>query len=196
VTAVAKLAHVVNPFRPAGGDGAIQQVTFETMRRARAATQERVELFAVSYPEDRQLMEGFTLLPDLSRSVLDFGRFAEPRRLPLIGDILEPLYAASRADYFIYTNADIALQPHFYSEARRFLDGGLDGFSLTRRTIHAPPERVQDLEWLFMQPGEAHPGHDCFVFRRDLLEGGRSKRALHRLSAGRDGVGVADLDER
>ena len=36
------------------------------------------------------------------------------RKLPLLADIIERLYENSDAEWLIYTNVDIAVQPHFY----------------------------------------------------------------------------------
>jgi len=42
------------------------------------------------------------------------GTFRARRKLALIKDIMDILYESGGADYMIYTNADIPLQPYFY----------------------------------------------------------------------------------
>src|SRR5688572_15475844 len=111
-------AHIVNPvIVPETSDLFFAQpITFETMRRARAAAQEvaEVALLTAQYPEDRPLVpDDFVATPDLERSALDLGEFKIPRKLPLVRDILDRLYeSAPQADFLIYTNVDIAVMPH------------------------------------------------------------------------------------
>jgi hypothetical protein len=108
------------------------------------------------------------LTPDLDRSVLEAGSFRRARKLPFIGDILDRLYNATDADYLIYTNVDIALMPHFYLAVDRLIDCGYDAFTITRRTIPSTHRTEEQIPLMYAQVGEPHPGHDCFVFRRDV----------------------------
>lgn len=166
------IAHIVNPARvgPDSDLHAAQPLTFESMRRAReraALKGVRVSLYTAQLAADREPVEGFTATPDLTRTVLDLCRFAEPRPLPLIGDILARLYSASEAATFIYTNVDIAVHPDFYLAIAGERAQGRDAFSINRRTVSLV---VSDLDALLADPGEPHAGHDCFVFARELLE--------------------------
>ena len=104
------------------------------MRRAAGRAGFEVELWAASLPRDRQPLPGFRVAPDLDRSVLDCGRFAVPRALPLVGDILGRLYQSSRADWFVFTNADIVLADDFY---RVVTAQGAACLSVHRRTVRA-----------------------------------------------------------
>ena len=85
----------------------------------------------------------------------------------MIRDILDRLYAASDADYFIYTNVDIALMPHFYTAVTQLIETGVDAMVINRRTIAKSPSDPAHLPLMWAQVGEKHPGYDCFVFRRD-----------------------------
>lgn len=167
-------AHVVNPvIVPASSDLFLAQpVTFETMRRARAAARDVADVILLSaqFPEDRQLVpDDFVATPDLERSALDLAEFKRPRKLPLVRDILDRLYEhAPDADFLIYTNVDIALMPHFYTAVERYIDQGLDALVINRRTIPAKYEGIDDLPLMYAQAGKPHSGYDCFVFRRDL----------------------------
>ncbi len=150
-----------------------QPITFATMRQAQAATAvsphptTHVHLFAIAYPEDEPVMPaGFTHLPPLTQSVLDVGRLAPPRKLPLLRHILDALYAASDADFFVYTNVDIALQPHFFTAVSHHIAAGHDAFVINRRTIPKTHTRVADIPHMLAEPGEPHRGWDCFVFKR------------------------------
>lgn len=168
-------AHAVNLFsaRPGSGHGLAQEITLQTMRLAREFSGQAVglELYAAVFPEDTGLVPPFFdgVLP-LSRSILDFQTHGSGRKLPLIGEILDKLFQVSRADYFIYTNADIAVQPYFYLALTGLASAGADSFIITRRTIDAAFNRPDQVPLMVAQVGAAHPGSDCFVFRRGLVE--------------------------
>jgi hypothetical protein len=187
-----RLAHLVNPFAaPPGSELArAQPITFETMRRARAfaGAAARVELFTAEFPEDRAVAPAdFGRTPELTRSILDLGRFEKRRRLPVLRDLLDRLHAASDADYLVFTNVDIALMPHFYLwVARRVLEG-VDALAINRRTISGRFTAVDELPLMYAELGEPHPGHDCFVWRRDAYP----RYRLHDVCVGTIGVGKA-----
>ena len=169
-----RLAHIVNPVaaEPGSRFHFIQQVTFQSMQAARQAAQGQVAVDFVSaqYAEDHAMIPpGFVATPDLERSVLDFGTFTQPRKLPLIHDILERGWAATQADYLIYTNVDIGLQPDFYLAVKRYIESGHDAFTINRRTISEHYSSLDEMPLMYSQVGEPHPGWDCFVFQRELF---------------------------
>ena len=84
-------------------------------------------------------------------------------------DILENLYQSTDADYLIYTNVDIAVQPFFYLTVNELASTGLDAFIITRRTIPKKYTSPGQLPLMYAEIGTDHPGFDCFVFRRDLF---------------------------
>ncbi len=168
---IRKIAHIINPVSvgPSSDLFVAQPITFETMRIAKEFARDQVEVafFSAQYPEDRALIPAeFQMTTDLARSVLDLGHFQKRRKLPLLVDILNLLYEASDAEYFIYTNADIALLPQFYAAVNAFIDGGYDAFVINRRTITADYQSLAELPLMYAEVGEKHEGHDCFVFRR------------------------------
>jgi len=170
---VIKLAHIVNPvIVPPSSDLHIAQpITFETMRIAQAFAADclTVSLFSAQYAEDRSIVpDAFQLTPDLDRSVQDVGLFQKPRKLPLIADILDRLYAATDAEYLIYTNVDIALMPSFYLTVKAAIDQGYDAFAINRRTISKTYSNLSELPLMFAEVGTPQGGHDCFIFRRDV----------------------------
>lgn len=170
-----KLAHIVNPVAvPVGSElYRIQPVTFESIRRAKAftATNIAVELYAVAYREDHGAIPGdFKKLNDLDRSVLDFGSFTKKKKLPLIADILRRLYDNTESDWLIYTNADICLMPQFYSAVAAMIADGHDAILITRRRISKQYDSVDQLPMMYSEIGGPHPGYDCFVFHRSLLD--------------------------
>jgi hypothetical protein len=167
------VGHIVNPVRAGAGSDLLtaQPVTFETMRRARDFSRTRVdvELMTTQYPDESDLVPaGFSSAGDLTRSALDCGPFQVPRRLPLIGEIVDRLAGSSRADVLVYTNVDIALQPYFYDTVARLVALGHDAFAVNRRTIPEGGVIPDRLPFLYARLGEPHPGWDCFVFRREL----------------------------
>lgn len=167
-----KLAHIVNPVvvGPSSDLFFAQPITFETMKAARrsAAGEVEVELFTTQYAEDRAIVpDGFRTTPDLERSVQDVGQFELKRKLPLLKDILDRLYAAADAEYLIYSNVDIALMPYFYSAVSSWIDEGLDALVINRRTISARYTACAQIPMMYAEVGRKHEGHDCFVFRRE-----------------------------
>jgi hypothetical protein len=168
------LAHVINPavVGPASDLFSAQPITCETMRIARdfSRGQAEVGLYAVQFINEPRLAlpREFEALPDLRRSIADIRPFKQRRKLPLMKDILDALHAASQAEYLIYTNADIALQPFFYRLAARLAGQGYDAFIINRRTIPGKYARPDEIPLMYAEPGEPHQGWDCFVFRRSL----------------------------
>jgi hypothetical protein len=168
-----KLAHIVNPVvvGPSSDLFLAQPITFETMKAARqsAASEVEVELLSAQYPEDRAIVpDGFRPAPDLERSVQDVGRFQLKRKLPLLKDILDRLALATDAEYFVYSNVDIALMPYFYSAVSSLIDEGFDALVINRRTISARYTGPAQIPLMYAQLGRKHEGHDCFVFRREV----------------------------
>ena len=167
------IGHIINPVIVDKSSDLYraQPITFETMRIARdfALNVVEVRLLTAQYPEDRALVpEWFQPTPDLERSILDIGPFRQKRKLPLLVDIIDRLYtAAPDADYLIYSNVDISLMPHFYLAIKRFIDAGYDAFAINRRTISENFNGIEDIPLMFSEVGEEHPGHDCFVFKRN-----------------------------
>jgi hypothetical protein len=175
MSAVIKLAHIVNPVRvaPESDLYTAQPVTFETMLQARAFAQSEVEvqLLTAQYQEDSDLIpDGFIKTRNLDRSVLDMKEFEHPRKLPLIKDILDRLYDATDADYLIYTNVDIALMPFFYLYVKDIILQGYDSFTINRRTITDTTTFPEEISQMWAQIGEPHPGIDCFVFPKQVYK--------------------------
>lgn len=172
-----RLLHLINPVAaPPGSDlAAAQPVTFAALADSRwhGATL-GLEIFqcAVGYAEDAPMFPTeFRRLPELTRSVLDMGRFQRPRKLPLIADLVARAVEAADAlevETIIYTNVDIAPMPDFYPAINALLSQGYDAFSVARRTLAKDwPGGVDDLPLMRAQVGAPHPGRDCFVFHRE-----------------------------
>ena len=170
-----RIAHVVNVFDGPLTSSAFvaQQATLESMRQAARFARERVDvrLLSIQLLNETPVRIGdFERLPYLNRTVLDSGKFRVKRPLPLIKDILYHAYEASDdADFLVFTNIDIGLSPHFYVLVDDLVDAGYDAFSITRRTLEPSFGAVADLPDAWAAVGGAHPGLDCFVFRRSAF---------------------------
>ena len=57
--------------------------------------------------------------------------------------------------------------PSFYLVVSGMIDEGIDAFVINRRTITDRYTEPSDIPLMYAQAGEPHPGHDCFVYRRD-----------------------------
>ena len=165
-------AHIVHPgvVDPSSDLITAQPITFRTMEVARAFAEgvAHVTLYAVQYCDEERipLPESFVRVPDLTRSIADIKTFRERRKLALIRHILTRLQeSAPDADYLIYTNVDLGLQPYFYVTVDKFASQGYDAFVINRRTITDQYTSVAEIPLMYAQAGEAHKGYDCFVFR-------------------------------
>jgi hypothetical protein len=142
------------------------------MAAAKKFTREKtdVSLYAVQYHDEKRfaLPDCFLKTPDLHRSIGDIKSFKKRKKLAVVRDILNTLYRISEADYFIYTNVDIAVQPYFYQAILKIIDQDYDAFIINRRTIPGHHKDVENIPLMYMEVGEKHPGWDCFVFKRSL----------------------------
>jgi len=171
-----KIAHLIHPvIVPPNSDLLIAQpITFETIRTAREFTASEadleVHLYAAQYEDEEPipLPPVFIRTPGLTRSVRDIKAFKKGRKLALIKDLLDRLYQAGDADYLIYTNVDIALQPYFYRLVAAITRQGYDAFIINRRTIPGHYTSIEEIPLMLAEIGEKHPGWDCFIFERGL----------------------------
>lgn len=171
------IAHIVNPVivGPESDLYDAQLVTFASMEKARSYAHGlvHVELYSAQYAEDRSLVPEFIIKTrDLEHSVLDCSNFLKKKKLPLITDILSRLLEVSNADFFMYTNVDIALLPFCYTLIERIIGDFKEkneAFVINRRVTSDKWHLCGDLDLMFAQIGASHSGYDCFIFRRDIL---------------------------
>lgn len=189
------LAHVIHPgiVDPASDLFVAQPVTFATMETARAFAGDTVsiQVQAVLFHDEQgmRLPETFNRIPRLTRSIADLKTFKKIRKLALIKDILDAAYHVSEADYFIYTNIDIAVQPNFYKTVAAMIGTGLDAFVINRRTIPGTYSSIADIPLMYAEIGAPHNGYDCFIFKRALYP----KFKLGAVHVGSAGIGRALL---
>jgi hypothetical protein len=167
------IGHIVNPVAVKRSRDlyTAQPITFESMKIAKEYARGEVDVrqYASFYPEDERIVPPyFEKTPVLQRSIGDIKSFKVRKKLPLIKDILDRLYEACNADYFIYTNVDIALMPFFYLTVKKIIENGYDGFLINRRTLSQEYHSIDQLPLMYADFGETHPGHDCFVFKREI----------------------------
>ena len=178
-----RLAHIINTYRTSdeSQEGQIHQATFSTMQTARdfAGDKQCVKFVSVQFPEDRDIVpDFFHKANDLQRSVLDFGKFSIPRKLPLLFDILRHGIEASHdEEYVVFTNTDINLMPQFYTCIAKILDFGFDVIVVNRREI---PDYSTDpglMAVMYSDYGIIHEGFDCFVFPAAMFRKFATNRA-------------------
>lgn len=168
------LAHIINPFfaKPGSELHIAQPLVFKSMLMAQqqAESVATVELLTTQYLEDHAVIpEGFRILPDLERSVLDMQQFTQQKKLPLLADIMQTAYNNSDAEYLVFTNADIILMPQFYAAITELIQQGHDALIINRRRIERKYDKVEQLPLIFSEIGMSHPGYDCFVMHRSLV---------------------------
>jgi hypothetical protein len=169
---------LVTPFSPLDQT---QNVTLESMIRAwhAAASNLDVRMYCAVLPSESHIVPNRLFeTVYLKRSTLtEYPKFLPQKALPFVDDIIKSAStAAGDYDYLIFTNADIGLTKDFYNAVARKIHQGYDAFTINRRTL---PKEILDnvppgLELVAvdekMQTGLSHPGSDCFVIKREIME--------------------------
>ena len=170
-----KIAHIINPVKVIEQSDLFkaQPITFESIRVAKNFSKHKndIEICTTQFEEDITIVpDDFTKLSCLEKSILDVNPNLKGKKLPLIKDILEKLKEASDADFYIYSNADIALMPQFYDAVYDLISKGHDAIVINRRRLNNSYTSVDELPRMYSDIGRSHPGFDCFIFHKDLLE--------------------------
>jgi hypothetical protein len=114
----------------------------------------------------------------LNRSTLtEYPDLVPPIHFPFLQDIFQ--IPTSDYDFFIYTNADIALVELFYTLIHHTLKiYSLDAFTVNRRTIAKEynnqtlhSKNISFIEKQILPLYKRHPGTDCFIIRREIIQG-------------------------
>ena len=166
-TANMKIAHIIHPVVVSKESDLYQAqpITFQSMQNARhyAEGKVNIELYACKYSDEETLIPGdydFQYTRDIDRHIALLKKFKTKCKLAILQDILERLYEATDADYLIYTNADIALVPHFYTSIQYLIGQGYDAFAISRRNV---PDNITDINLLYTFAGDGYEDADCFV---------------------------------
>ncbi len=168
--------HLLNPFPArAGSEHAIaSRVTWATLRAAHARAVEQgiaVTCRAVVLPGDESAVEApCTSVAHLGRTVADVAELKPRRPLPLIGDLLTVGAQGTAASHIVFSNMDIAVQPHFYSALHSLVEklGADVPFTVARTNIDAALAEAP-LEKLYAAEGTLGFGYDCFVIPISLI---------------------------
>ena len=137
-----------------------------------------VELLAVKHKAEKvSIPSEFAWTADLDKYAWEhieaLKNLNASRPLPRLKDIILSLYNSSDAEYFIYTNLDIGLHPHFYLKVRDMIEKGYDAFFINRRDMPKEYEGIfldeSKIELISVIEGIKHPGIDCFVFKREIV---------------------------
>jgi len=166
-----KIAHVIHPVivNPESDLIIAQPITFQSMLNAKNfSTNIEVELYSTKYEDEDEIVPiDFLKANSIKKSIFDLKEFKTPtKKLALIDDILNNLNDASNADYFIYTNVDIGVMPHFYEYLNGMIKKGYDAIAINRRTISQKYTSPNNLWEIYGDLGITHPGIDCFVFSK------------------------------
>jgi hypothetical protein len=169
-----RVDHIINPVKVNQTHELYiaQPITFVSMQRAslEMKASERPGFLALHYSEDEEIIPDFFKKGKLPEGgIRQFHPFENKAKLPLLREILQTAFVHSVAEYLIYTNADIAVQPHFYSFIHSRINQGIDAFMINRRRIPFGNFTPADLEKLYTTKGKSHPGFDCFVFPRKWI---------------------------
>ena len=171
-----RIRHVINTVGPSARPDLLidQDRTLDAIRRAQAwASSVGIDVDVVAQrfvdepPPAEWLLDGVPF----SRSVLDVGTFATPRRLPLLVDLLAGFGSdvdAAPWNVGVFTNIDIVPVPHFYEFVADLHRRGHDAASITRRTVEPGHADASPAE-LASLVGTPTQGHDCFVFTPEVL---------------------------
>ncbi len=168
------LNHIINPVTVIRSSDLFiaQPITFESLiiAKKKSEAKNRIRLLTTQFPEDRTIIpDGFVVLADLEKSTQDNSTIFT-KKLPFIAEILSRASEVSdEQDYIIYSNVDIAVQPHFYDFISEQIEKGIKAMVINRRTISNKYKNIKELEQMFLETGESHPGFDCFVFPASSL---------------------------
>jgi len=165
-----RIRHIINPVAvtPKSDLFIAQPITFTSLHIAQIEALKKnikVDLCYTCYPEDLKVApKRMRNAGILTRSILDVSVLKKPRKLPLITDIINKTIEGYEVDFIIYTNIDISVQPHFYTEIVNLINKGYDGFAINRRTLSQEYNLITQLDQMYQDKGSLHPGHDCFIF--------------------------------
>jgi len=170
-----RILHIVNPVKVTEQSDLYfaQPITFESMIKAKRFSQnsECITLATTQFEEDKSIIpDGFQQLSNLQRSILDINTKLKGKKLPLIHDVLEKTNEVEDCDYIVYTNMDIGVLPQFYDVLYSYISQGHDAVVVNRRRVSSEFMKIEDLPLIYSQLGDSHPGFDCFLFKKELLE--------------------------
>ena len=169
-----QLVHIINPVKVNKNSDLFiaQPITFSSMIAAKNHSKHKDQILqcTTQYEEDVEFIPAeFTKLSNLNRSVIDLNSLLKGRKLPLINDILQKIQEVENCDYCVFSNVDIALMPQFYDVVFYNIKKGHDAIVINRRRLNNEYSSVEELPLMYSDLGKSHPGFDCFVFKKELM---------------------------
>jgi hypothetical protein len=179
--------HLISPFvaEPNSFSAMQQQLVAQSIAAAvvhAAGLGLAVEVLGITTDKELQgVLPPLRALPVLNRTLGDLlapsvQRFPNAplnSSLPILADILNAGYTFGQGHFLIYTNADIGLLPHFYSQVFEMLSLAnatqipQSALSITRRTVLRNLTSLSEIYAHASSPtnSAAHQGEDCLVCR-------------------------------
>lgn len=169
------LVHIINPVKVNKNSDLFtaQPITFGSMIAAKnhSKFKDHILLCTTQYEEDLEIIPAeFRKLSNLDQSVIDVNSSLKLKKLPLIKDILYKIHEVKNCEYCLYTNVDIALMPQFYDVVFHYINNGHDAIVINRRRLNNDYSTPEELPLMYSDLGKSHPGFDCFVFKKELLD--------------------------
>lgn len=170
-----RILHIINPVKVSVQSDLFfaQPITFESLINAKKYSKfsESITLATTQFEEDKPIIpEGFLQLSNLQRSILDLNPQLKGKKLPLVIDILNKTKEFEACDFIVYSNMDIGVLPQFYDVLYRYISQGHDAVLINRRRVSSKFKNLDDLPLIYSELGDSHPGFDCFLFKKELLE--------------------------
>lgn len=171
-----RIKHIINIFKTQRGTDVhvAMPIALAALQTAKSYARTmspnlQIEHLAAYYEQDANIVpKWFTKTKPLEKTANDIIKLRYQKNLPVFREILDRLAENSdHGDILVYTNADIIVQPFFYSFISKLQN---DCCSITRRCISADYTSIHDLPKIYSEIGRKHPGHDCFVFTKEVYE--------------------------
>ena len=166
-----KSLHLINPYTVRDDHAkALMELTFESLAIALQNCPDELEIQILGVTDKREAIDLPNFIqqqPSTLQTLKDIYPGQISLAFPLMQDLLN-VALSQEFDYLIYSNMDIILQPYFY----RYLATQLpehDALVINRRRL-ADRKPLAELAQLQSELGWSHPGFDCFVLERTLVE--------------------------
>ena len=137
-----------------------------------------MELFSINYPEDDKIVpKYFKILPHLKNSTMSlWPNIANNRKLPIIQEMIDSILKNSNATHIVFSNTDIGVQKNFYKFIFNKIKNEHFHSLVINRRDNIPKFKngkrltEDDLDIIYSEKGGKHPGKDCFVIERKILQ--------------------------
>lgn len=166
-----KILHLINPYTVRDDHAkALMELTFESLAIALQNCPDELDIRILGVTDKREAIDLPNFIqqqPSALQTLKDIYPGQISLAFPLMQDLLN-VALSQEFDYLIYSNMDIILQPSFY----RYLATQLpehDALVINRRRL-ADRKPLAELAQLQSELGWSHPGFDCFVLERTLVD--------------------------